>query len=77
MRFLTLLLVLLAAHRRRSSATLIAWAMKSRGNPGDGHGRDFLAIFDLGVPSQFGRLVTGGARSEPRDDGPPYQLMDR
>jgi len=36
---------------------LIAWGMETRVYPGDRAGHDFLAVFNIGDPANFGRLV--------------------
>lgn len=59
MRFLALALVLLlpAAAPAPQSRYLVTWGMESRVYPGDGTGHDFVAVFDIGDPANFGRLV--------------------
>lgn len=59
MRFFALALVLLAiAPSPPPSRYLVSWAMESRTYPADGIGHDFLAVFDIGDPANFGRLVS-------------------
>ena len=60
MRFLALVLVLLAAAPAAPVAPhryLVTWGMETKGYPGDQAGHDFLAVFDIGDPAHFGRLV--------------------
>jgi len=58
MRFLALAFVLFAvAPAPPQSRYLVSWAMETKVYPADGAGHDFLAIFDIGDPANFGRLV--------------------
>ncbi len=61
MRLLAVILFLIAATTAGRSATLprylVAWGMETKGYPGDQAGHDFLAVFDIGDPAHFGRLV--------------------
>ena len=58
MRYLALAAVLLAAAPASPhSRYLVSWAMESKVFPGDGLGHDFIAVFDIGNPADFGRLV--------------------
>ncbi|MBV8654966.1 MAG: hypothetical protein JO160_02905 [Candidatus Eremiobacteraeota bacterium] len=58
MRYLALAAVLLAAAPAApQSRYLVSWAMESKVFPGDGAGHDFIAVFDIGDPADFGHLV--------------------
>jgi hypothetical protein len=57
MRFFALFLLLWAvASAPLQRRYLVAWGMESK-YPADGAGRDFLAVFEIGDPADFGRLV--------------------
>jgi hypothetical protein len=61
LRFLALILVLLAAPRGTAAAPrhdyLVSWGMEAKSSSGAQVGRDFLAVFDMGDPAHFGQLV--------------------
>jgi hypothetical protein len=57
MRYLALALVLLAAAPAGPSKYVVSWGMESKVFPGNGAGHDFIAVFDIGDPANFGRLV--------------------
>jgi hypothetical protein len=56
-RYLALALVLVATAPVPQSRYLVSWAMESKVFPGDRQGHDFIAVFDIGNPESFGRLV--------------------
>ncbi len=61
LRFLALVIVLLAAPPAGSGATrhryLVTWGMETNASSGTQAGHDFLAVFEIGDPAHFGRLV--------------------
>jgi hypothetical protein len=54
---IALALIFLAAAPAPRHRYLVSWAMESKDFPGDGVGRDFLAVFDIGEAENFGRLA--------------------